>query len=262
VILLLLLACGADAESSPVRVDELEYLRELQSRRPGLMAQHSGGINDPAWQALVIAPEYRTAMLEQHYATYAGVLAEEYSPDERKRDQEWATQVLSFMGALQPTATLVPQLFGKNDSVGFRMGQDAPTADDAGFSYKSFYGFTDFVAALAPEAYRTLATTLVQRGFRGASKVVVLPATTRFRYNQLVIYSASPAMAACGESIVASVYGAQIAHMARGIDPPASFTDGERTDWHHFLLTGRYEDLPPAVRAYVEYRDSAKPACS
>ena len=260
--LFLLLACAADAGPSPARVDELAYLRELQTRRPGLMAQHSGGINDPAWQALVIAPEYRAAIVEQHYATYAGVLAEEYSPEERKRDQEWATQVLSFMSALQPTATLVPQLIGKNDSVGFWMGKDPRTEDAAGFSYKSFYGFTDFVTALAPEAYRTLATTLVDHGFLGASKLVVLPATTRFRYNQLVVYSASPAMAACGESIVISVYGGQITHMARGIDPPPSFTDGERTDWHHFLLTGRYTDLPPALREFVEYRDNAKPACS
>jgi hypothetical protein len=245
-----------------VRVDELGYLRELESRRPGLMTQHSGGINDPAWQALVITPAYRTAMLDQRYATYAGVVAEEYSSEERTRDQEWATQVLTFMGSLQPTTTLVPQLIGKNDSVGFRIGQDATTEDDAGFSYKSFFGFTDFVTALAPDAYRTLATTLVERGFRGASKIVVLPATTRFRYNQLVIYSSSPAMAACGEAIVASVYGAQIAYVARGIDPPASLTDGERTDWHHFLLTGRYSDLPPALRQYVEWRDNAKPACS
>jgi hypothetical protein len=262
VTLFLLLACGADAGSSPVRVDEIAYLRQLEERRPGLMAQHSGGVDDPAWQALVIAPEYRTAILEQHYATYAGVIAEEYSPEERKRDQEWAAQFLAFMRSLQPTATLVPQLIGKNDSVGFAIGQDPKAIDDAGFSYKSFYGFTDFVTALAPEAYRTLASTLVERGFQGASKIVVLPATTRFRYNQLVVYSASPAMAACGESIVASVYGAQIAHVARGVDPPPALTDGERTDWHHFLLTGRYADLPPALRAYVEFRDGAtKPAC-
>jgi hypothetical protein len=262
VTLLFLLACGADAGSSPARVDELAYLRELQNRRPGLMAQHSGGINDPAWQALVIAPEYRAAILEQHYATYAGVLAEEYSPEERKGDQEWANGVLSFMTGLQPTRTLVPQLIGKNDSVGFAMGLDPKAVDAAGFSYKSFYGFADFATALAPEAYRTLATTLVERGFQGASKIVVLPATTRFRYNQLVVYSSSPAMAACGEAIVADVYGAQITHVARGIDPPPSVTDGEPTDWHHFLLTGRYGDLPSAVREYVEYRDHAKPACS
>jgi hypothetical protein len=216
------------------------------------MAQHPAA-STSAWQALVIAPEYRAAILAQRYATYTGVLAEEYC-----RKNGSAPGVghpgPTLASALRSTATLAPQLIGKNDSVGFSIGQDPTAADDAGFSYKSFFGFTDFVTALAPEAYRTLASTLVERGFRGASKIVVLPATTRFRYNQLVVYSASPAMAACGEAIVADVYGAQITHVARGIDPPPSLTDGERTDWHHFLLTGRYADLPPAVREYVEYR--------
>jgi hypothetical protein len=134
--------------------------------------------------------------------------------------------------------------------------------EDAGFTYKSFFGFAEFLTALAPDAYRTLNATMAERGFQGSSKVDLRPAATRFQYNQLIVYSSSPAMAACAEAIVASLYGSELAHVARGIDPPPSLTDGRRTDWHHFLLTGRYAELPSTVRAYVEYRDDARPACS
>ena len=36
----------------------------------------------------------------------------------------------------------------------------------------------------------------------------------------------------------------------------------ETMDWHHFLLTVRFEELPSAVRGLVERRDNAEPACS
>ena len=258
--LLFIVACGADAASSPVRVDELEYLRQLQERRPGLMAQHSGGVDDPAWQALVIVPEYRAAILAQSYATHDGVLAAEYSPEERKADQDWASQSQSFMRSMQASATLTPRVTD-NVYVWFTMGPPGHDADDAGFTYKSFFTFTDFLTALAPEAYRALSATMAERGFRGTSKIDLRPGATRFHYNQLIVYSSSPAMAACAESIVAGASGAQLAYVARGVDPPPSMTGGRPMDWHHFLLTGRYADLPPAVRDYVEYRDHAKPAC-
>jgi hypothetical protein len=261
VIVALLFALSAcAAESPPVRVDELAYLRELQTRRPGLMREHSGRVDDPAWQALVIAPEYRSAILEQSYATYLGVLAAEYSPDERKRDETWAAESLSFVRSMQPTDALAPQTT-KDIYVGFTIGQYRTIGDSAGFVYKSFFGFTDFLTALAPDAYRSLSATMGERGFHGASKIDLRPSATRFRYNQLVVYSASPAMAACAEAIVASVYGAQLAHVARGVDAPASLTDGRAIDWHHFLLTGRYVNLPSAVRDYVEFRTTPAAAC-
>jgi len=224
------------------------------------MAQHDGGVDDPAWQALVIVPEYRAAIVAQSYATYDGVLAAEYSPEERKADQEWAVQSKSFARSLQATATLAPRV--DDAYVWFAMGSRGPESDSAGFTYKSFFTFTDFLTALAPDAYRTLSATMAQHGFRGASKIDLRPGATRFHYNQLIVYSSSPAMAACAESIVAGVSGAQLAYVARGVDPLPSMTDGRPMDWHHFLLTGRYMELPSAVREYVEWRDSAKPACS
>jgi hypothetical protein len=110
VIVILLTIIGCAAASPPARIDELAYLRDLQRRRPGLMAEHGGGVDDPAWQALVLAPEYRSTMLAQSYATYLGVLAAEYSRDERKCDEAWAADFISLMRSTPVRDRLVPHV--------------------------------------------------------------------------------------------------------------------------------------------------------
>jgi hypothetical protein len=233
------LACSASA-GGPTRVDELGYLRSLQARRPGLMQQHAGSVDDPAWQALVIAPEYREAILGQSYATYLGVLAAEYSAAEMAADRAWALSLLEW-GRTAGHGDVVP-FADRGVYVGLRVGEQSRIAGD--YTYKVFLGFADFRTQLSASTYAAFGAALSRHGFDGASKVDLREGATRFRYNQLVVYARSGAMAQCAERVAEDFFGATL-------EP--SLTGGRPLDWHHFLLTGGYDQLPAEARAFVEY---------
>ena len=118
-------------------------------------------------------------------------------------------------------------------------------------------------SSLSAEGYRDLNAALARQGFHGATRIDLRPGTTRFRYNQLGLYAASPEMAACGERILHEHYGSQRVHIGRGVDAPPPPGE-EATDWHHYLLAGHYPRLPESIRRYVEFTGplSAEPCPS
>jgi hypothetical protein len=266
-VVLLLVGCGTssprvpgppvpvvhEAPGEPVPfLDEPAWLEELLERRARIMMMHEGSITDPAWQALVLRPRYRAAFLASDTDTYDAIVALEYTEEQRAGDAAWATALQDAQTAFVATPSIAPAGYDLRSYVGYRVGPELPRqSDDKVVDYKAFLEFSDFRRSLTPARYAGFVARLDARGFRGDSKIDLRPGQVRFQYNNVIIHAPSIDMARCAEAVAIEYFGAELEHIARGIDAVV----GRKTnDWHHFLLTGSYDELPAAVRDFVEYR--------
>lgn len=248
-VLLGLWACALSAVAAApgLVLDATDWLETLRAGRPELVTQHDGGIDDPAWQALVIRPRYRDELLGSE-TTYEGLVARDYSAAQRSSDAAWAERLRDAQRSLPATPTLRPAGYPIEAYVGYRVGPKGPLVDPIGVTYKVFFELDDFQTALAPDRYVAFSRALEQAGFVGDSKIDLRPGQVRFQYNNVIVHAPSVEMAECAEAIGLAYFGGQVLHVARGVD-----ADG--LDWHHFLLTGRFGQLPPQVRAFVHHRE-------
>lgn len=245
--ILLLLGC---APTGPATLDEPAWLADLQAHRPELMTQHEGSIRDPAWQALVIRPQYRAELLATDTATYETLVAREYTAAQRVRDASWAQALRDAAATFVPTVDVSRAGYDIHAYVGYRVGPPfGPDGD--GLVYKVFFEFVDFERSLSPDRYAGFVSRLESAGFRGDSKIDLRPGQARFQYNNLIVHTSSIAMARCAEAVGLATFGDEVLHVARGIDAPV---DGRPTNWHQFLLTGRYDALSATVKDFVAYR--------
>jgi hypothetical protein len=243
---LLLLSCG---RALPPALDEPAYLAELQAQRPDLVVQHQGSVRDPAWQALVIRPRFRAELLAGNDRTYETIVAREYTDAERASDASWAQSLRDAELAFDPTDRVARGGYDTRAYASYRQGDAARDAD--GFDYKAFFELADFHTSLSAARYAGFAERLGAVGFRGDSKIDLRPGAVRFEYNDVIVHAPSIDLARCAEAVGIAWFGAAIEHIARGVDPPPA---GKPLDWHHFLLTGGFGQLPAAVRDFVQYR--------
>lgn len=249
---LALLACGSTGAPVP-HLDEPAWLDELAARRPDLLTTPTGSVSDPAWQALVVRPRYRPELLGSERLTYAMIVAREYTEAQRVSDARWAQSLRDAQAAFPPGPAVAVAGYDPRAYVGYRVGPATrPVRSGPIVSYKAFFELTDFQASLSADRYAGFVDRLAALGFRGDSKIDLRPGQVRFQYNNLIVHAPSMEMARCAEAAGLEHFGRELAHTARGVD---ALVDGEPTNWHHFLLTGRYHELPAAVRDFVEYRE-------
>jgi hypothetical protein len=214
------------------------------------MASPARGTADPAWHALVVRPRYRER-LASGADTYETLVAREYTDADRASDASWTRALRVAQQAFVPTATVAPAGYDLRAYVGYRVGPPIPTPAGPVLDYKVFFEFDDFRASLSPERYAGFVARLDEVGFHGDSKIDLRPGRVRFQYNDLIVHAPSIRMAACAEATGRAYFEDEIAHVGRGVDVRVG---GRPTDWHHFLLSGRYDDLPIEARDFVEYR--------
>jgi hypothetical protein len=241
-----------DAAAPVPFLDAMAWFEELRTYRPELAAQHVGRIDDPGWQALVIRPQYREAMLLSATETYADLIAREYDDAARDSDLAWAQRLRDAQRALIPTATLAAAGYPIDVYVGYRVGPQRRLIDEHGYGYKVFFTLDDFQAALAPESFLGLAVALERAGVIGDAKVDLRPGQVRFQYNNVIVHVASRAMAACAQAVGEAYFADRLSHVGRGVDV---YWGRRGLDWHHFLLTGRADRLPAEILAFVRHRD-------
>jgi hypothetical protein len=229
-------------------LDERAWLDELVAHRGALMMQHEGTMQDPAYWALVIKPKYRAELLTSPTATWDSILTREYTDALRASDRAWAESLRVVERAVQPTATL--RSFSNLDqNAGYGLGTGAPY-DAAGLHYKVFYDFTDFQKSLTGERVLGFAKELDRRGFQGDFKIGLTPGT-RYIYNDIILHAPSIAMGLCAEAVGLAWFGSELDHIARGLDVVVR---SKPYDWHHYLLTGWFDQLPADAKDYVGYR--------
>ncbi len=232
------------------RVDELGWLTALNEQRPDLVTQHDGGVDDPAWRALVLHPRYRQQMLNPG-ATWDTVLAAEYTLGRRERDRLWAIALRAAHQAVVPHAGVRAGGVDAQVYVGYRIGEPGPWRGTDGTVRKLYLSFVDPERDLSAARLAGFAQHLATRGFDGAFKVDLRPGLARFTYNQLILYLADPSHTDCAESAATAYFAEALSTLGRGVDPAP--LQGERPlDWHHFLLTGRYAELPDEVKEWAE----------
>jgi hypothetical protein len=245
-VILAVLACASTGE--PPVVDQRAWLAALIEHRPELVTLPAGSRGDPAWHALVLRPRYRDAFLASD-DTYETLLAREYTADQRASDAAWVQSLRAARSAFVPTANLTAG-YGGRAYVGYQVGPwDGYDTDS--LVYKAFFELRDFQHALSAERYAGFVERLDALGFRGDSKIDLRPGRVRFLYNDLIVHAPSIAMARCAEAAGIAFFGTDLVHVARGLDV---MVDGRPVDWHHFLLTGRYDRLPTGAKDFVEYR--------
>jgi len=164
----------AHSPSSVPFLDAPSWLAELQTSRPDLASQHRGGIDDPGWQALVMRPQYRGELITSPTSTYESIVAREYSPKERKVDQDWAHDMRDAWARQPWTATLRDGGSPNDVYVDFRVGPDARMGED-GNVYKVFFELDDVPRSIGPDRYFGFGRALERAGFVGASKVDLRP---------------------------------------------------------------------------------------
>jgi hypothetical protein len=210
----------------------------------------TAGSTTPAWQALVIRPRYRAEILYEH-ATYNSVVARDLTPDLEEADKRWAETLREAQRALVPSDTLYPSGYPIGAYVGFRTGPRGPWDKDRGLTYKTFFEVDDLHATLSPERVVGFARELERVGFVGDFKVDLRRGQARFQYNNVIVHAPTMAMAECAESTGLRWFAGHLLHVAHGVDVITS--DGP-LDWHHFLLTGKFRELPADVQAFARHQ--------
>lgn len=229
-------------------LDERAWLEQLVVHRPALMMQHEGTMKDPAYWALVIKPKYRDEMLSDLTATWDTIIARENTDAVKASDLAWAAAARAVHAAVQPTATIRPARAW--DTGGGYAIRKSASWDDAGLHYKVFFDFADFQVSLAGDRVVGFVKELDRRGFEGDFKFGFSPAP-RFNYNQIIVHASSIAMGLCMEAVGLAWYGKELDHIDRGLDV---VVDKRPYDWHHYLLTALYDQIPSAAKDYVDYR--------
>jgi hypothetical protein len=238
------------AEPVPA-LDATVWFEQLTQARPGLMKQHTGGIKDPAWQALVIRPRYRNELLNGSGATYETIVARDLVPDLEDADATWAEDLRLAQLALVPSDTLYPSGYPIQAYVGFRTGTRGPWNKDRGLSYKTFFEVDDLHTTLSPDRVVGFARELERVGFVGDFKIDLRRGQVRFQYNNVIVHAPTMAMAECAEATGLRWFAGQLLHVAHGLDV---VTTSGPLDWHHFLLTGKFHELPEDVQAFARHQ--------
>jgi hypothetical protein len=235
------------ALAAPPILDEVDWLDDLTAARPNLVAKSDAGIYDPAYAALVIRPAYREE-IRTSTATYASIVAREYTADARKEDDIWATSLRDAQRRFRPHRRSRVASYALEAYTGYAVGDGLQ--DENGVTYKVFLEVKDHVTTLSAASWLGFVDALDTAGFVGDTKIDLRPGVTRFRYNDVIVHAPSIAAARCAEAVGVAYFGAAILHVARGIDPPPS---NGPIDWHHFLLTGAFGKLPRNIQDFVRY---------
>ncbi len=230
-------------------LDERAWLDQLLAHRAALVMQHEGTMQDPAYWALVIKSKYRDELLATPTATWESIVAREYTDTEKASDLAWAASMRTFEAAVPATATLRPAT-NLDQNAGYAIA-GGTEFDAAGLHYKVFFDFTDFQKSLTGERVLGFAKELDRRGYQGDFKIGLTP-PTRFIYNQIIVHSPSVAMGLCVEAVGLAYFKGELDHVARGLD--VTLANKKAYDWHHYLLTGLFDQLPVEARDYVGYR--------
>jgi len=242
---------GRVQPASVPALDATLWFEQLRQERPMLMTQHDGGIDDPAWQALVIRPRFRDPLIYGR-ATYATVLEREYTGNLEEADGRWAEDLRDAQLALEPSDTLYPSGYPIQQYVGFRTGPRGPWPHERGFTYKTFFEVDDILTTLTPERVVGFARELERVGFEGDFKIDLRRGQARFQYNNVIVHAPTMPMAECAESTGLRWFAGHLLHVAHGVDVKTG-PDGP-LDWHHFLLTGKFHELPTDVQAFARHR--------
>lgn len=256
-VLLLALAASPVAVAAD-RVDEVGWWTTLSEKRPELLVERGGDVDDPGWRALVLHPRYRAQLLAPG-ATWETVLGAEYTPERRERDRLWAVAVRAAHRAVQPAHGV--QAGGVDDRVyvGYRVGDPGSFRGDDGYVRKLYLSFDDPERDLSAARLAGFAQHLAALGVDTAFKVDLRPGLARFTYNQLILYLGHPSQAACIEAAALTWFGDGLSTVGRGVDPPLKA--GERPqEWHHFLLSGGYEGLPAEAKTWLEEATAPSPS--
>jgi hypothetical protein len=243
--------CSNDESREAVPIlDQVEWWIDLTMERPQLADQYVGRIDDPAWQALVIRPRYRLELITPPFETYESIVAREYGPDERAADRLWAEGLQAAEIEAEPDAAM--RRIGRPAYAEFRIGPPVRTRDARGFTYKAFFEVDDFLVSLGPDRVTGFARALDAAGFVGGFIIDLRPGQVRFQYNNVIVHAPTMAMADCALATGLSYFASDLLHVGRGIDA----TKPERSlDWHHFLLTGEFDQLPADVQAFTRSRE-------
>jgi hypothetical protein len=229
-------------------IDELAWLDQLLESRPRLVMQHEGGILDPAWQALVLRPQYRQELLDSSL-TYADIVEREYSVELRAIDKTWADSLRVAQRSATGAGVVHPGVYPVDTFASWAVGSMEP-ASGMVQDYKVFFEFADFVKDLTADRYLAFSNALAAHGFVGDSKIDLRPGQVRFQYNNIIVHAPSIAMAGCAEAIGLEFFGEQLLHEGRGVD---AFVAKKPMDWHHFLLTDRVQSLPEDARNFLAF---------
>ncbi len=253
-VIAMLFACA----NVPGVVDQVSWYALLSRHRPELMEQHDGGTDDPAWQALVLRPQYRPELIRSPTLTYEAIVAREYDDAERSADAAWAERMEQAQIAFEPTPTVRPGRFPADVYTSMVIGFPGALRDPRGFSFKVLLEVDDVLEHLGPEQVAGFAEALEAARFVGDFKVDLRPGHTRFQFNNVIIHAPTPEHASCAEATSRRYFAGHLRHVARGVD---DMRGESGVDWHHFLLTGGFDVLAADLRAFIEAAGTGTGRC-
>lgn len=255
-LLFLILSCSSMPPSSQnvARIDQIQYLAELKKARPNL-------IKEDCKSNLIAKPEFRQQILEG--SSMAFLIKERYSPQMKADDLKWANEYRHEQK--QTSGFRVAKYYDPSYYFGYLVGVNKPKEDknllthpfidDRGIGYKVFFQLKNFQKDLRASHFQLFAQALAKAGFRGDLKVQLNPGNARFKFNNIVVHSASKQDSVIAEQVGLSFFKGQLSAISRGvdvdIDPKGKL---EALDWSEFLCTRDFTDLPLDVRDYVNYK--------
>jgi hypothetical protein len=241
-----------------LRINQLEYLTKLKEKRPDLLKEDCKG-------NLIAKPEYRDLILNG--SSMSSLLRDDYSQKMQIEDARWADEYRKVLERPNRTTAgySIAAYYDPLVYFGYLVGIDKlrenknllthPFIDNRGIGFKVFFQLRDFQNDLRAREFQLFAQALSQLGFRGDLKVQLQSGNARFKFNNIVVHSATRYDSFFAEQVGLKFFSRKLAAISRGVDVDLD-PSGEKPalDWSEFLCSRNFADLPLDVKNYVNYR--------
>lgn len=239
------------------KINQPEYMAKLREQRPTL-------VKEACKANLIAKPEYRAEILNG--SSMSLLIKEHYSKKMRRKDVNWADEYRRQGQAIQQMdGYQLADYYDPSDYAGFLVGKSKPKKDKnllthpfidhRGIGYKVFFQIKDFQTNLRAHEFQSFAKALADAGFQGDLKVQLQPGNMRFKFNNIVVHSASKNDSFLAEKVGLKFFAGKLSGISRGvdvdIDPHGKL---EALDWSEFLCTRNLSELPQDVKDYVNYK--------
>jgi len=239
------------------KISQPQYLENLKKQRPDLLEADCKA-------NLIAKPEYRALILNG--TSVSALMKDHYTQKMRLEDISWADEHRKMQ---VPTKVEVgyarAAYYDPSDYSGYIVGIEKPKEDknllthpfidNRGIGYKVFFQLMDVQVNLRAARFQEFAHELASSGFHGDLKVQLAPGNTRFKFNNIVIHSATIQDSFIAERTGLKFFTGQIAAIRRGVDVDIDPKGNEPAlDWSEFLCSQDFSRLPRDVQDYINYR--------
>ncbi len=262
-------------ESSVARMDQIQYAKDLKSKRPELF-------KDICKPNLILKSQYRKSVLFEKESNDS-IRKKNYTDALKKVDTEWADSHRSFIKEISKVigdmhyhtkdeknkdnkAVLrVGSYYDPKEYVGYYIGPASyksgintlvhPFMNITGIGYKVFFEIQTFTEHLTPNDFYNFAKALHEENFRGDLKIPMALGKMRYFFNNIVIHAQSLEDALIAERVGLKFFNQKLASTGRGADVDENLNGKvEGMDWSEFLCNRNVDQLPGDVQNYLFYK--------